>query len=58
MNTAVLRWLFLLPWHLKCGRVDVRTVDRERVKRGPKFADRKCGRVGKIRTIILPTKNR
>jgi len=33
-------------------------ADCQRVKRGPKFADRMCGRAGKMRTIILQTKNR
>jgi len=35
-----------------CGRADC-----QQVTRGPKFADHKCGRVGKMRTIILRTKN-
>ena len=34
-----------------CGLADLRTS--ERVNCGPKVADRKCGPVGKMRTLIL-----
>ena len=37
----------------KCGPADLRTDGR--VNCGPKVADRKCGRVSKMRTLMLRT---
>jgi len=39
-----------------CKMQTCRHVERQWVKRGPKFADRKCGHVGKMQTVILQTK--
>jgi len=54
------KWTFhcMVQWRrrVKCVPATFRRADHQRVKRIPKFADSKRGRVGKMQTVILRTK--
>jgi len=56
IDTRKMDVLLHCPVTATCKMWTGRYADRQRVKRRPEFADRKCGPVGKMRTLILRTK--